>query len=255
MPASPVARTRVLRKTQVEQVAELISAGILGGTIPPETRLVETALAEQYGCTRHVIREALHVLEAGGLVAGDAFRGRWVRRYRGREIETLMVMRIALESGAAALAAYRVTAEDAQSLAQLATVENHRLLTYADLTRWDREVHRAIWRIGVDPLMIEQLERLIHPFMQTAMEVSEASSGNSARQLEIQLEREGEDNPGSHRALVKAIVSRDCIAARETMIMHLLAYGTSVFSQELSNVLRAAFPSVPAVVARASSGS
>lgn len=142
------------------------------------------------------------------------------------------------------MAAYRIRAEDVSGLVQLANVDNQKILSYSDLARWDREVHRAIWRIGVDSLMIEQLERLIHPFMQTALEVSGASTSDTRLQLEMQLQRERDDNPSSHKRLVNAIIGRDCKAARDAMVMHLLAYGTGVFSHELSNALRAAFPDV-----------
>jgi DNA-binding GntR family transcriptional regulator len=45
------------------------------GEIPPGARLIESELAERFGCSRTPVREALRRLEAQGLILHEPYRG------------------------------------------------------------------------------------------------------------------------------------------------------------------------------------
>jgi DNA-binding GntR family transcriptional regulator len=80
------------------QVSERIRAAILGGQIPAGELLpTETELATQFGVTRSTVREAIRLLEQGGLI-GRADRKRLAVRLpslesASRSISAAMQMR------------------------------------------------------------------------------------------------------------------------------------------------------------------
>src|SRR5688572_29757998 len=102
---------RVTREPLTEQAKRILRSAILNGQFNPGARLVETALAERYGITRHVMRAELQALEGEGLVANDPFRGRSVISPGRRDYESIYLIRVSLESLAAGLAAYRITSD------------------------------------------------------------------------------------------------------------------------------------------------
>jgi DNA-binding GntR family transcriptional regulator len=229
---------RVLGKTQANQVRNLVRGAILSGEFAPGKRLIEARLAHQYECSRHVIREAFQILEAEGLVVSDPFRGRSVIKYDGKDIEGLFLMRVSLEATAAALAAYKITAEQSREL-----IDNARLLreapsTFGQLVEWEAEIHRSIWKIAGEPRMTMQLEQLLWPLILTFCRIYESSHGA----LEVQLVKEHTNDPAAHGPLLKAICERNPHTARRIMVVHLIAHATQHFSQELCHALQAAFP-------------
>jgi DNA-binding GntR family transcriptional regulator len=82
---------------------------ILDGELPPQTRLVEIQLAEQFEVSRTPVREALKRLAAEQLVLSDAVRGLIVRAPEPHEIEDVYRVRDALDALAVRLAAVRIT--------------------------------------------------------------------------------------------------------------------------------------------------
>lgn len=75
------------------------------GALPPGTRLRETHIAERMGISRTPVREALHKLEAEGLVAHVPRQGLIVRVLDRGEVVELYEMRAVLEGTAARMAA------------------------------------------------------------------------------------------------------------------------------------------------------
>jgi DNA-binding GntR family transcriptional regulator len=89
---------------------------ILDGELPPQTRLVEIQLAEQFEVSRTPVREALKRLAAEQLVLSDAVRGLIVHAPEPHEIEDVYRVRDALDALAVRLAAVRITADEVQHL-------------------------------------------------------------------------------------------------------------------------------------------
>lgn len=65
----------VRRTTAAQQVAEGLSDLIMSGHFPPGTRLRESAIAAELKISRNTVREAVRVLELGGLVRHEVNLG------------------------------------------------------------------------------------------------------------------------------------------------------------------------------------
>jgi DNA-binding GntR family transcriptional regulator len=65
----------VRRTTAAQQVADGLSERILAGAFKPGERLREAAIAAELGIARNTVREAVRILELGGLVRFEVNRG------------------------------------------------------------------------------------------------------------------------------------------------------------------------------------
>lgn len=109
------------RRVLADQVKERLLEDILTGKHPPDSRIVETAIARSLGTSQAPVREALRGLEALGVVEITPFRGARVRRPSRREIIEAYAVRSSLEVLAARLAVARPTDADLAALADLLT--------------------------------------------------------------------------------------------------------------------------------------
>lgn len=92
-----------------EFVYRSLKDDIISGTLAPDTRLIELAIAAEYGVSRTPVREALKRLAAENLVLADPARGMVVHAPDASEIEDVFIVREALDGLAARLAAHRIT--------------------------------------------------------------------------------------------------------------------------------------------------
>lgn len=99
-----------------ERVYRQLRQMILSGELPPQTRLVELHFAEQFGVSRTPVREALKRLTAEKLVRSDPVRGLVVHDPDPHEVSDMYLVRDALESLAARLAAQRITPDEIHQL-------------------------------------------------------------------------------------------------------------------------------------------
>ena len=104
------------RRVFRDEIREKLIDGILTGRIPPDTRIVETRLAQQFGVSQAPVREALRDLALFWFVVNLPFRGTRVRRITPEELLEIYPIRAALEGVAAAAAATRM---DEATLSQL----------------------------------------------------------------------------------------------------------------------------------------
>ena len=86
-------RDRTLRA----QVARELREAIIFGELPPNTRLVEKQLAEQFDVSRGPLREALRELEEEGLVETRPHAGSKVRGFTNEELADTYSLRRVLE--------------------------------------------------------------------------------------------------------------------------------------------------------------
>jgi len=115
-----MAMTGVLsRRVLADQVKDRILEGILTGHYPPDSRIVETQVAREFGTSQAPVREALRGLEGLGFVEITPFRGARVRRPSRREIIDAYAVRSSLEGLGARLAVPRMSAADVAELAGL----------------------------------------------------------------------------------------------------------------------------------------
>lgn len=93
------------KTTYSEKVAQLIMQRIRSGKLRPGDPVGEAALAEECGISRAPVREALHHLEAEGLLMSHPKRGKCVTILTPEKIRANYELSAILESEAAVLAA------------------------------------------------------------------------------------------------------------------------------------------------------
>ncbi len=148
-----------------QRVAEQLRAAIVAGELPPGTHLGEAELAEMLGVSRSPIREALRVLEHGGLVVTYPFRGSFVLSASRDEIVALFLpLRLAVEQFAARILLGKdhatIAGELATTLAPLHRDEQQ--LDLATIAAADLAFHRMVCHRTEHPL-VAQLWNLIEP--------------------------------------------------------------------------------------------
>lgn len=149
-PAAPATFDPVLSSDLVGQVTDRLAAAICDGRMAPGQRLVEAALARQFGISRAPVREAARRLEQRGLLIAHPRRGFFVRDFALEEIDDIYGLRIVLERYAAELACRRATQADIAGLR--ARLERQRALAdrgaVAELVEADLQFHLAICEVS-----------------------------------------------------------------------------------------------------------
>jgi DNA-binding GntR family transcriptional regulator len=200
--AAPFASTALY-----EQVADRLRQQILARELEPGAWIDELKLCGELGISRTPLREALKVLAGEGLVTMKLRRGAYVTEMSERDVREAYQLLSLLESDAAAEVATR--ANDAE-LAELG--ELHRALEEA-LPERDAffaanerfhlrvlEIDGNRWRLQI----VGDLRRL----MKLNRHHSLFREGRLAESLE------------EHRAIVKALLSRDAEACRQLVTAH-----------------------------------
>lgn len=96
------------RSTTAQQVADALSKRILAGGFGAGDRLRESAIASELGVARNTIREAVRILELGGLVRYEVNRGAVVISPTPEKVDALYTARERLECAAVS----RITGQD-----------------------------------------------------------------------------------------------------------------------------------------------
>lgn len=201
------------------QVVDAIGASIVSGDYAEGEQLpTELQLAEQLGASRLVIREAMKVLAAKGLVGirprtGTRVRPRdeWnlfdaaVLGWQGaglpdeRLVRDLMELRRTIEPAAARLAAQRRTAAELAAL-QAAFAAMKQATDSAAYIESDLAFHGAVLR-ACGNQFVRQLAAALSEVLKVSFTASTGEWGPDARALAL------------HEALLRAIESRDPEAA------------------------------------------
>lgn len=82
-----------------DEIADRIVDAILAGSLAPGQRLGEQSLADLFGCSRTLVREALARLSARGMVEVNARRGWFVVQPSREEADEAFRARVAIETG------------------------------------------------------------------------------------------------------------------------------------------------------------
>ena len=133
-----------LRRTSTPtQVAEGLSNAIIRGEIPPGAPIRENMIATSLGISRNTVREAIRMLEAGGLVRHTMHRGAAVVDPTPQDVDDLYRARMALELAAVS------TPRTPEELAPVRAALQDLLTTYASkdpaaITEKDLAFHTTI---------------------------------------------------------------------------------------------------------------
>lgn len=196
---------------------------IVTGAYRAGDRLPEEELSASVGVSRTPIREALHRLDAEGLVVYISNRGVHVASWSDEELTEIFELRCLLEGYAARLAANRATAEEIEQLSQLAT-EMDGLLDQLDEEARDRvaELNNEFHSV----LLIASRSQHLANFTKAVIQVPLVHRTFRRYTIEA-LTR----SFAHHRELVQAVTARDGAWAEAVMRAHILA-ARHIFSHD-----------------------
>lgn len=199
------ARTRV---TAHEFVRETLREGILDGSIPCGTRLVQAELAEQLSVSTTPVREALRDLAAEGIVELDAHRGGTVHRISNAELQEIYELRLLLETVAMQKAAARISPEQ---LARVGAVleQMQEAPPTANWVMLNRDFHMTIYEAAGSGRLLAILRTLLDT---SVMYVSMAVKSRPT--VRDKATRD-------HERIFEALARHDVDAAAEAISEHL----------------------------------
>lgn len=190
---------------------EVLRTRIVEGRIRPNTRLIETALAEELDISRTPVREGLQRLESAGYVTGG--RGGWVvREHTAREVQEVFETRAALEGYASRLTAVRATADELDAIAQTHGAEASRLLRMSreELVVVNDLFHKAIIAASGNRRLIELVGQNRDFYF-------------NYRMADMFSEQEMETSVLQHESIMGALWDRDGYRAEMLTRQHILA--------------------------------
>jgi len=218
-----------------EGVVQQIVAQIMSGALEPGTSLPsESTLAQQFGVSRTVIREAVRLLVGKGLVAVKHGSGMQVQpsdqwnhldplilfeRLRIGHDETLLhdllELRRVIEVEVAALAALRRTPEDVQLL-RTAVEEMRGVLDNPEVyTRLDIAFHNSILATARNRLLAQALRPASQALLMGRMISSQRPGGTATSER-------------GHEEILAAIESGDQEQTRTVMHRHILQFESDI---------------------------
>jgi DNA-binding FadR family transcriptional regulator len=221
-------RTAPREKLSIRVVSALRTRLLAGEVSPGQKLPSEAQLTEQFGVSRTVVREAIAMLAADGLVESRQGAGVFVVNHPASTFGTLaaemggsvstalnvLEVRLAIEVESAALAAVRRNPSQ-QAKIEEAFFEFEQLLRMGDATGpADFAFHRAIAEATSNPFYVEMLDalgkRAIPCDITSPWTTELIQSFDYQRGLQVE-----------HKAILDAIIAGDAEVARAAMREHL----------------------------------
>ncbi len=204
----PLGQAKLKRSLLKDQAIDLLRDLIIGGRLPPGSKLVEQEIAHELGISRAPVRDALLELEKEGLVVSRP-NGRYVIELTERDIRELYRVRLAAEKLAVELAAQNCCPENRAALnAKLEemrqAVANHDRDAYV---KSDVETHWLIWHQAQNPHLFRMLHSILGPVFMFVANNAEYFDWHETLAL--------------HEDLVRCITDGDGRAAAESIERHL----------------------------------
>ena len=233
--SAPVTYRQVSTPKLHEGVVQQIVTQIMSGAIEPSTSLPsEALLAQQFGVSRTVIREAVRLLVGKGLVAVKHGSGMQVQsqdqwkhldplilfeRLRLGHDETLLhdllELRRVVEVEVAALAALRHTPDEVQRLHTIVEEMRHVLDDAKAYTRLDIAFHETILVAARNRLLGQALRPASHALFMGRMISSQRPGGTA-------------DSERGHEEILAAIERGDQEQTRTAMRHHILQFENDI---------------------------
>jgi len=202
---------KLTRFTLCEQIVEKIEETIISEDLYNKSLPSEQALCEQFGVSRTIIREALKILDARGLVHSKAGGGSYVTKPQAEDISKLLItiirmnkisdsdvcqMRLILDVAAARAAAVRITDEELKELDEQVNSMERNMYNIPVRIDKDIEFHVMIGKLSGNfflALIVESMTDVLRNFIQRGIETS---GGN-------------EDGIYRHRMILDALRTKD----------------------------------------------
>ncbi len=150
-----------------QKVEAFIRNAIYEGRLKPRERIIEDDIAQQLGCSRGPVREAVLRLERDGLIIITPRRGTFIRDISPDEVEVVFSVRSKLEALCVRYLREQMTQEK----------KDHLLKALADLRtaaaagnqeqflRADMRLHRTIWRLSGKQQLYRTLRFAMNPMV------------------------------------------------------------------------------------------
>jgi DNA-binding FadR family transcriptional regulator len=213
------------RDTLTKQATETLRRFILTEELKAGEQLPsERELSESLSVSRNIVREALSVLVAEGLIVKQPGRGIFVTEfdrdavapqiavsvdYNGRSPAALSEARAAVELGAITLIAKRISDAELDRLDTINQSFEENLRHRRSTIRDDIEFHKLLLQSTRNPVLVELIPLLVEYFRLAVMYRPSAIFHNPERVI------------SEHRQIIGALRARDPIAARQALIDHL----------------------------------
>ena len=215
------ARRGRLRDLAADQLLEMVVSGGLepGDRLPPEREL-----CERLGVSRTVVREALNLLEARGLISIEHGRGAVVSggntdavretlevvlRVRPKVLWELLEMREILEVEISGLAAERATEDDVDAM----RVQLERMAALIEAPEGyvdaDVEFHALLAKAARNGVLLTMLEPIVDLLRASRRVSASRRPGSALRAL------------GEHEEILRRVEAGDAEGARREMRAHL----------------------------------
>ncbi|HDZ89734.1 MAG: GntR family transcriptional regulator [Deltaproteobacteria bacterium] len=209
-----------VRRSLGQGVFENLKRAIIEGDLPPESRIVESRVAEALGISRTPVREAIHKLEREGLLRQGPRGGFFVAGLSSSDIEETFGIRSVLESYAARLAALRHQEGELRPLEEkLEAYEKSLKRGDLDLLpRINTEFHDLLYGLSRSPRLIKMINDLrdhIYRFRLVILRIEEMARLSNR----------------DHRLMLKAMRERDPDEVERLVREHILR-GQSVVLRE-----------------------
>lgn len=190
------------------RVHEQLEALIVSRAIPQGARIVESELAEQMGVSRGPVREALQRLALDGFVDLRPRQGAFVHVPTEKEVADFFDVRQGLEMTSVALAAQRVTEEQAAHLRSTLERGTEMLEQGADPSAYRErvQIHAEIARVADNPLLEHMLANIRRRADWYSPPFDPVMRGDSWQE---------------HVAIVDAIIEHDVEMAQTLMARHI----------------------------------
>lgn len=195
-------------RTAQAAVAEMLRSEILSGRIAPQTRLLQSEVAERFETSTTPVREALRQLVAEGLLDGDPHRGVTVHEISVEELEEIYELRLHLEPLAIAATVTNITdkqIEEAEDLLEQMEAQDDRT-TWTEL---NARFHALLAEASAKPRLTSMLTNLRNL---SALYIVRSLVGMPDRV---------EAGNAEHRQLLAAICDKDVEAAQAVELAHL----------------------------------
>ena len=211
------------RESLSTQVARHIRNAILTGDYQLGQRLRELELAERFGVSNSVVREALGLLQGQGLIVNNPYRGRSVFDLTPEQAKELFFMRTSLESLACVLAINRLNEDSRKDIAAAAkSMKTAPAKDFPERVAAENRFHRLIWASTGNEWLQRTLEQLIIPLLCIGTARLSNPNLDIGEILEMSQGWEDNDELQGHQPLAEAYLKGDSAEAREKMIVHLL---------------------------------
>jgi DNA-binding GntR family transcriptional regulator len=200
------------RRSLGQDVYGKLKQAIVKGDLPPDSRLIESRMANVMGISRTPVREAIHKLEREGLLRHNPSGGFFVVGLTRSDIEETFGIRSVLESYAARLAAAYHKGEKELDPLHQKIYEYQLHLDQGNLKallRINTEFHDLLYALSRSPRLIKMISDLQDPIYRF-------------RQVLLKTEEHARISNEDHKLMLKLISKRDLEGVESLVREHII---------------------------------